>query len=337
VLQQVPYSSQFGSAQLSFSSNGTLVLRSSGIDAGRLGIQWLDASGKMQPLLSKTDRLYTYPRLSPDGQRLAMVDADSANGGVWIYDLARDTMTRLTSGGSNLSDPVWTPDGQYVVYSGSGGIGWARADGGSKPQLLTQSKLEQNPKSFTPDGKHLAFSQTGQRFDLWTMPVERDGNGLVAGKPEPFLQSPDNEMDPIFSSDGRWIAYSSDESGRFEVYVRAFPDKGLRWQVSDAGGTTPMFSKNGRELFFSGALDDRIMVADYSLKGDSFVAEKPRAWSETRLPQIGTLRGQFDVTQDGKRVAALTYREGSAQQASGHVVFFQNFVDELRRKVPVGK
>jgi hypothetical protein len=97
-----------------------------------------------------------------------------------------------------------------------------------------------------------------------------------------------------------------------------------------------MFSKNGRELFFR-ALDDRIMVADYSLKGDSFVAEKPRAWSETRLPQIGTLRGQFDVTQDGKRVAALTYREGSAQQASGHVVFFQNFVDELRRKVPVGK
>ena len=98
-----------------------------------------------------------------------------------------------------------------------------------------------------------------------------------------------------------------------------------------------MFSKNGRELFFRGALDDRIMVADYSVKGDSFVAGKPRAWSETRLPQIGILRGQFDVTPDGKRVAALTYREGLAQQSSGHIVFFQNFVDELRRKVPVGK
>jgi len=337
VMQQVPYSQQFGSAQLSFSSNGTFVLRPGGIDAGLLALQWLDASGKLQPLLSKTDLVLTHPRLSPDGQRLAMLDADLANGGVRIYDLTRDTMTRLTSGGSNLSDPVWTPDGQYVVYSGTGGIAWARADGGSKPQLLTQSKLEQDPKSFTPDGKRLAFSQIGQRFDLWTTPVELDGNGLVAGKPEPFLQSPDNEMDPSFSSDGRWIAYSSDESGRFEVYVRAFPDKGLRWQVSGAGGTAPMFSKNGRELFFRGALDDRIMVADYSVKGDSFVAGKPRAWSETRLPQIGILRGQFDVTPDGKRVAALTYREGSAQQASGHIVFFQNFVDELRRKVPVGK
>jgi len=99
--------------------------------------------------------------------------------------------------------------------------------------------------------------------------------------------------------------YFSDESGQFEVYAPAFPDKGVRWQVSGAGGTTPMFSKNVRELFFR-ALDDRIMVADYSVKGDALFAEKPRAWSETRLPQIGILRGQFDVAPDGKRVAALT-------------------------------
>jgi serine/threonine-protein kinase len=300
-------------------------------------IQWLDTSGKLQPLLSKTDVLYTFPRFSPDGQRLALVDTNSANGGVWIYDIVRDTMTRLTGDEWSPADLVWTPDGKYVVYAAPGGIGWARADGGSKPQLLMQSKQSPAPKSFSPDGKRLAFSQTGQRFDLMTIPVEQDANGLVAGKPQPFLENPQNEIDPAFSSDGRWIAYASDESGRYEVYVRAFPDKGLRWQVSNAGGSSPVFSKIGRELLFRGASDDRIMVGGYSVRGESFVAEKPRAWSETPLPQLGVVRGQFDVTPDGKRVAALAYAEGSAKQASGHVTLLENFVDELRRKVQVGK
>jgi len=121
------------------------------------------------------------------------------------------------------------------------------------------------------------FSQAGpQRLDLWTVPVERDGNGLNAGKPELFLQTPQDETDPSFSSDGRWLAYASNETGKYQVYVRAFPDRGGRWQVSGEDGITPMFSKNGRELFFRSVLDDRIMVVSYSVKGDSFVAEKPR-------------------------------------------------------------
>ncbi len=114
------------------------------------------------------------------------------------------------------------------------------------------------------------------------MPLESDSAGLRAGKPEVFLQTPADERYPSFSPDGRWMAYSSDESGTFQVYVRAFPDKGGKWQISNSGGGYPMWSRNGHELFFE-TLDNHIMVAAYTVKGDSFVADKPRMWSEKQL------------------------------------------------------
>jgi Tol biopolymer transport system component len=128
--------------------------------------------------------------------------------------------------------------------------------------------------------KRLAFQQTGpQGHDLWTVPVEHVGDGLKAGNPEVFLQTPFDKLDASFSPDGRWLAYASNESGTYQVYVRAFPDKGGRWQISTTNGTAPVFSRNGRDLFFYDVLDDRIMVASYSAKGDVFLAEKPRVWS----------------------------------------------------------
>ena len=136
------------------------------------------------------------------------------------------------------------------------------SDGSGKPQSLTQSKNLQVPWSFTPDGKRLAFleqdSKTG--YDLWTVPLESDSAGLRAGKPEVFLQTPADERTPSFSPDGRWLAYVSDESGTFQVYVRAFPDKGGKWQISNSGGMYPMWSRTGHELFFE-ALDNHIMAA----------------------------------------------------------------------------
>ena len=125
-----------------------------------------------------------------------------------------------------------------------------RSDGAGKPQPLTQSKKPQYPSSFTPDGTRLAFFElsSGTGFDLWTVALESDGGGLRAGKPEVFLQTPAEEQTPSFSPDGRWLAYASDESGTFQVCVRAFPDKGGKWQISNSGGTWPMWSRDGREL-----------------------------------------------------------------------------------------
>jgi Tol biopolymer transport system component/predicted Ser/Thr protein kinase len=335
VLQQVSYSAMFGSAKLSFSRSGTLVYRSREIDASRVAIQWLDTSGKSQPLLDKPG-LFVNPRFSPDGQRLAVANEDEKSG-VWIYDIRRDTLSPLT-GERNGAHPVWTPDGRYVVYQAANGISFARADGGGKPQFLTESKEFQYPSAFSPDGRTLAFYQSGpQGFELWTVPVEREGEKLKAGKPELFERTSFGNRGATFSSDGRWIAYSSNESGSSQVYVRAFPDKGGHWQLSSNGGTSPIFSRNGKDLLFFDIPDDRMMVVSYASKGDSFVAEKPRVWTghSVALTLSGATGAQYDLAPDGKRIAVAADAGASTQQDAGHVIFLENFVDELQRKVPI--
>ncbi len=327
VLDQVGYSTLNGSAQFDFSQGGTLIYRSGGAAGGNLvTVQWLDAAGKTQPLLAKPGG-YQRLRLSPDGQRLALDDGSD----IWVYEARRDTMTRLTFGGGTNIAPVWTPDSRYIVFNGpGGGIWWARSDGAGKPQQLTQGKTGDIPFSFTPDGKRLGFIELGSGgYHLWTLPVESDSAGLRAGKPEVFLQTPADERQPAFSPDGRWLAYSSNESGTPQVYVRAFPDKGGKWQISNSGGVYPEWSRNGHELLFE-TLDDHIMVAAYAEKGDSFEADKPRIWTEKQLG--GTLIN-FDLAPDGKRIVALMPVEtAEGQKARNHVTFLMNFFDEVRRR-----
>ncbi len=335
VLQQVSYSAMFGSAKMSFSRTGMLLYRSREIDASRVVILWLDAEGKSQPLLDKPG-LFVSPRFSPDGRRLAVANEDEKSG-VWIYDIRRDTLSPLTSE-RNGAHPVWTPDGRFIVYQASNGIAFARADGGGKAELLNENKEFEYPSAFSPDGRTLAFYQSGpQGFELWTVPVDREGEKLKAGKPELFQHTSFGNRGATFSADGHWLAYSSNESGNSQIYVRAFPDKGGQWQVSSNGGTAPIFSRDGKTLFFFDVPDDRIMVASYSVKGDSFVAEKPRIWSShsVSLTMSGAVGAQYDLGPDGKRIAVATYAGGSTQQEAGHVIFLENFIDELQRKVPL--
>ena len=332
VLDQVSYRPGTGSAQLEFSQTGTLVYRSGGEAAGLSTVQWLDATGKTHPLLQKIGQ-YLQPSLSPDGQRLALTETEGGSTDIWVYDWQRDTPTRLTFGPQASQVPVWSPDGRYILFQASGGIFWTRSDGSGKPQQLTQSKNVQFPWSFTGDGKRLAFFELSpqSQYDLWTVSVESDGAGLRAGKPEPFLQTPFDERHGSFSPDGRWMAHDSNESGSYQVYVRAFPDKGGKWQISNNGGMFPVWSRNGQELFFR-TEDNQIMVANYTLKGDSFVADKPRAWSDKRLANLGLFR-TYDLAPDGKRIAALMPAEApQALQAQSHVIFLENFFDEVRRR-----
>jgi len=325
VLDQVGYNAGTGSAQVNFSQTGTLIYRSGG--GGLVTVQWLDFAGKTQSLLAKAD-WYQHPSLSPDGSRLAINTTD-----IWVYEWQRDTMTRLTFGPAVSTNPLWSPDSRYILYRGPGGMFWTRADGSGKPQPLTQSKNPQYPWSFAPDGKRLAFFEFSPetRFDIWTVPLESDGAGLRAGKPEPFLQTPFDETHPTFSPDGRWLAYDSNESGAYQVYIRAFPDKGGRWQISNSGGMYPLWSHNGHELFFR-TEDNQIMVASYTVKGDSFVVDKPRVWSEKRIANIG-LQANYDLAPDGKRIAAIMPAETvEAQNVQSHVTFLENFFDEMRRR-----
>src|SRR5712691_10260867 len=296
LLVDVAYSAAFGYALFDFSRNGALIYRS-GEGAGLVTVQCLDGAGKLQPLLAKPGP-YWDPKLSPDGRRLAISITEGSNDNIWVYEAQRDTMTRLTfeAGGANW--PLWTPDGQYVLFQAAGrNMYWTRADGAGKaqPLTLTTSPAPLFPGSVTADGKRLAYQQLGfgTLDDLWTVPLESNSTGVTAGKPEVFLQTPFNERDPSFSPDGRWLAYDSDESGAFQIYVRAFPDKGGKRQVSNTGGVLPAWSRDGRELFFLN-LDNQIMVAAYSVKGDSFVADKPRLWSEKKLAIRG-ITPTYDV------------------------------------------
>jgi serine/threonine-protein kinase len=300
-------------------------------------VEWLDAAGKTQPLLAKRGA-YSRPRLSPDGRRMALELGAGSNYEIGIYDWQRDTMSRIAFAGASF--PVWSPDGRYIVFAGKGGTGmfWTRADGAGTPQHLTTTRNLQVPNSFTPDGRRLSFVEVSTQTanDLWTLPIENDGTGLRAGKPEVFLATQFQESQSAFSPDGKWLAYYSDDSGSLEVYVRAFPDNGGKWQISNSGGMYPAWSPNGRELFYR-TQDNQIMVVNYTAKGDSFVPDKPRVWSEKRIANIGQFIN-YDPAPDGKRIAAIMPDETpEAQSAQGHVTFLLNFFDELRRKVPVGK
>ena len=329
-----------GGAQFSFSENGTLAYLSGHGSFGKMGIYWMDREGKFQPLREAPGG-YRMPAFSPDGRRLAVAVGEGRTEEVWVYDLERDTLTRLVAPGGG---PVWTPDGQRIAYYAGDGknvtanLYWRRADGTGDAQRLTVSKNYQLAFSWRPDGKTLAFvefnSAVGTNFDVMTLSLEGDEKtGWKPGTPKPFANSPSNEGYPDFSPDGRWLAYGSDESGRFEVYVRPFPGPGGKWQVSSGGGRFPKWSRSGKELFYLSP-DSKIMAATYSVSGDSFHADKPQLWSPGQFTDLGVMPN-YDVHPDGKRFAVL--KAPATETPSGpnnKVTFILNFFEALRRKFP---
>jgi serine/threonine-protein kinase len=275
--------------------------------------------------------------VSPDGKRIAIAVRDGANQDIWVYEPQRDSMTRLTFGGRTFALPVWSRDGQHVFFGAMGsGLNWNRADGAGKPQALQQSGSSmQFPTSVSRDGTRLVYFQPDGNPQLWTAPIERDGSGLKIGKPERFLTTKFSDQDAAFSPDGRWIAYASNESGKYEVYVRAFaagaPAGNERWPISNSGGGSPVWLPNGRELLYLSG--DQIMRVGYSVIGNSFVAEKPRVWAAGVRADSG-----FDIAPDGGRVAvSVPVITPGAQTREHSVVFVLNFFDELRRRAPLDR
>jgi serine/threonine protein kinase len=336
ILDDIEYQSLSGMAQFDVSRSGTLVYRKgrSGAVSGTTTIQWVvpgnSDARKKEPLRSKPD-VYHSPRLSPDGKRLAVLVTEQGTQDVWVYDLQRDAMTRLTAGGGPYTQPVWSPNGRYVIFGTiASGMLWTRSDGAGEARPIIQTKGYRIPWSLTPDGKRLAYFQVNSTSGLWTVPLEEVSGEMKAGKPEPFLTSQSSDTVPALSPDGKWLAYVSKVTGSNEVYVRAFPDIGSRWQISNNGGTQPAWSRNGHELLYQSG--DQIMAVNYAVKGDSFVAEKPRVW----LSKLGGT--QWDLAPDGKRMAVLTPVETGERPKQDHeIVFLENFFDELRRRVPLNK
>jgi len=338
VLDDVAYDSVSETGQFDFvpapNGHGTLVYRRAGSGASRTTtLYWVDPTGKKEPLPARPG-LYDHPSLSPDGRRVALQVFEEQSGDVWVYDPQRDAMTRLTFGGAIFDDPIWSPDGKYVVFTSYGhGMFQARADGAGQPKALIESGANPLPWSFAPDGKWLAYADPeAGKLQIWTVPLEEQGGQLKAGKPEQFLKSGFSDGFPAFSPDGRWLAYQSNESGKDEVYVRAFrppaAGQGEKSQISNNGGVAPRWSRNGHDLLYRSG--DQIMAASYSVKGDTFVAEKPRVW-------ISKLDGiEWDLAPDGKRALALHQGESADAPKPDHeLVFLQNFLDYLRQKAPL--
>jgi Tol biopolymer transport system component len=273
-------------------------------------------------------------RFSPHGNRLGAIVSQGANSDLWVYDLQRGNKTLLTKGMDADGYPVWSPDGQFLVFQSAGGMFWTRSDGGGKPQPLTRSKSLQLPSCFSPDGTKLAFAEfmPGGGAEIRTVPVQRISGQMRGGEPQTFLKTPTISTFATFSPDGQWLAYANADGGVYEVYVRAFPDNGTQVQISNAGGVMPIWSPSSRELFYR-TEDQRIMVANYTVKRGTFVAEKPRVWFGKQLATLG-LTINYDLAPDGKRFAALMPAESQEpQENQRHVMVAPNFLDEVRRRV----
>jgi serine/threonine-protein kinase len=328
-----------GAAALGVSETGTLAYLPSSAAVVGAPIHWVDATGKAT-VLRATPANWSNPQFSPDGRRIAFQIDDNANNGVWVYDWARDSLSRLTVDPANSAKPVWTPDGRRIVFrsnraagrnSGVYNLYWQRADGSGEVQRLTDTSQSLIfASSWHPSGKYLAFYEAnpGTSDDIMILPIEgNEDDGWKPGKPTIFLNTAANELDPMFSPDGRWIAYTSNESNRPQIYVRPFPGPGGPRQVSIDGGVTPTWSRTRHELFFA-APDNHLMVASYTIDGDAFDAEKPRLWSNqqfvTRLDQHS-----FDLHPDGTRFAMQPAAETRSEDKPDKLVFVFNFFDEL--------
>lgn len=343
VLDGIAYEGIGGAPHFDISRTGILVYRKASRGAADrvTTIQWLEAAGKKERLLAKPGA-YGAPSLSPDGKRLAVEVGAESRRDVWVYDTQREGLTPLTFGGGFYVSPIWSPDGRYVVFGSAGsvaGMFWARADGAGQPWALTQGKNDR-PSSFSPDGKRLAYFEQDNAsgsvgLQIWTVPVEDSGGQLRAGKPEQFLKTQFRDCCPVFSPNGQWLAYESNESGRTEVYVRAFrpgaAGQGGKWPISNGGGESPRWSRKDRELLYQAG--DQMMAVKYMVKDDVFVAEKPRVWAA----KLGGAT-DFDLSPDGKRLAVVTPVETPEPPKREHeVTMVFNFFDELRRRAPVGK
>jgi hypothetical protein len=343
LLEDIAADANTASGQFDLSGNGSFVYLSGKASTGTWVMAWLDSAGRLQPMLAAPG-VYYEPRLSPDGKRLAF----SSGTDIDVYDWGRETRTRLTFAAQAVNNnPIWTPDGRHIVYVSQGtrksSLQWIRGDGAGETQLLLETKNRLGPYSFSPDGKRLAFSEQDAEtgWDLWTLPLDTsDPEHPHAGEPQLFLRTPFQAESPALSPDGRWISYSSTESGRREVFVRPFPADGPsgsgKWPVSTGGGQFPIWSRDGRELFYEN-LDNRIVAVAYTAKGASFAAGKPRLWSNTQLVDI-IGHWNLEAAADGRRFV-VAQRADSAGEPKGsvHITFLLNFFDEVRRRIPSGK
>ena len=326
-------STPFGAVQASLSRDGTLVYVPGGSAAsGIRALVWIDRRGEKTRLgLPLPERTYAYPRLSPDGTRIAMVSPEQ-DYDLWLWDIRLAALRRATSSPGQDSFQVWSPDSRRMIFgsarSGGQNVFAQSADGTGAVEQLTDGSFTRNPSSFSPDGERLVFSENDLTTGTNIMTMRLDGNRRI----EPLVRTPANERNAEISPDGRWIAYQSDESGQYEIYVRPFPavDSG-RWQTSTTGGTRPLWAHSGKELFYlspDGSLM-RVTVEPHTI----WTASAPARVLDRVVP-FAVLAGRtYDISLDDQRFLILDSASDSNAMPARFIVV-QNWFEELKRLVP---
>jgi eukaryotic-like serine/threonine-protein kinase len=341
----------FGAVDAAVAGDGTLayVLGRSASGATARTLVWVDRQGGEMPIPAPP-RPYVYPQLSPDGTRVA-VNAQDQDNDIWIWDLSRTTLTRVTFDPAFDGYPVWTPNGRWLVFGSARAeqlnLYMQAADGTGSVTRLTTSANGQNPTAITADGTRVVVSEqtpTRQR-DLRLLTLAPTGPTAGQGRVEPvepprfepLLETRFEERGGIVSPDGQWLAYESNSSGRFEIYVRPFPHVGDgQWQVSTAGGVQPLWARSGRELFYL-APDGALLLVPVDPRGSAWnagTATKLVAGHYFTGGGVFTAR-QYDVSPDGQRFLMIKEGGGTDQTATPpQIIVVQHFDEELKRLVP---
>lgn len=319
-----------GAGQFGVSDTGTLIYAAGGISPDlNNSLVWVDMRGAEQAVTALQLPFFA-PRLSPDGQKIAYVSA-GREFQAYVYDLGRGTNSSLTSEG-RASYPSWSPDGKRLLFGWSNSQGtnlfWQIYDGSSPMERLTTSEFSQRPGSWSSDGKTVALVETHSDTQNDIALLE-----LQSGRVTAFLNSQANEAFPEFSPDGRWIAYASDESKRFEVYVRAFPGPGLKQLVSSAGGVEPLWARDGKQLLYRRL--DQVWVVDVQTDG-GFATSKPRLLFDKPGYDWGSPIRNYDLSLDSQRFL-MVKNEQRMPSPVIEMVLIQNWFEELKRLVPTGK
>jgi serine/threonine-protein kinase len=341
VMEGVRETNTTWAGQFAVSSTGTLVFWPGSAQSATAprSLVWVDRDGHEQPIPAKA-RPYGFARLSPDGKKIAVTSADEEND-IWTFDLANEALTRVTSGPAYEWGPVWTSDGKYLFFSSSpvvpaygvhSDVYRKASDGTGTTEALTERLGGGDPRSLAPDGRslvYMGFSPQGAA-ELFLLPLDPKGppRGL-------FPDVKFYEYNAGISPDGRWLAYDSNESGQWEVYVRPFPavDSG-RWQISSEGGTRPLWSRSGRELFFLNAAKRMAVVAVQP--GAAFAYAKAQLlFDATHYTWGGDPFRYFDISADGKRFLMIKNPDATSDAATHpSIVVVSNWFDELRVRMP---
>ena len=322
-----------GAAHFSFSETGSLVYVDGFENEIARTLVWVDREGRGESLAAEP-RAYTYPRISPDGTRVAL-DIRDQEQDIWIWDFARETLTRLTFDAGRDLYPLWTPDGRRIVFGsgvssgGAANLFWKAADGTGAAEQLTDSPIHQVPQSISPDGKQLVYRETtvksGNDLRVLSLEGERSSEALQA--------TAFNELNAEVSPDGRWLAYQSNESGQGEIYVRTFPNVNEgRWQISTGGGTRPLWGPVGSELFYL-ARGGRLMVVPVQTD-PSFTAGRAEILFEEPYYVEASIAGRaYDISPDGRRFLMIKESEEDTSVPMSMTVVL-NWFEELERLVP---